>query len=487
MKRMESSITKPDPGADARILVVDDNPSIHRDFELVLLENADDADLEADERQMYGKAAAPAVLKPAYTIDHALSGIEGVAKVKQAVAEERPYQLAFVDIRMPGMDGVETIQRIWERDSRIQVVICTAFSDYSWEDLVRRLGRTDNLLVLKKPFDNIEVTLLASTLTEKWFLARRAALKQEQMELLVARRTQKLLELQPHDLPAEAVPLAGSDGPMASEESPLVLLVEDDTKLSAQISQGLGNAYRVIEARDGEEGLRQAQETVPDLVITELNARRLDGLSLCRRLKRAEITSHIPVIVVTARGQADSQGRALEAGADHYLAKPLSLPQLKARVDALLLAPGRVPGRLGPQSTLPPPNLAANQADAQFLRRAIETVDRHLSDFEFNVEALAKKVAVSRRQLFRKLKAVTGGTPNALIRAMRLKRAAQLLKESQMTVTEITYAVGFSDLKHFRSLFLDHFGVLPGEYARQASQEEYAQKQPGTTAPRAKE
>jgi len=274
---------------------------------------------------------------------------------------------------------------------------------------------------------------------------------------------------------------------MASEESPLVLLVEDDTKLSAQISQGLGNAYRVIEARDGEEGLRQAQETVPDLVITELNARGLDGLSLCRRLKRAEITSHIPVIVVAARGQADSQGRALEAGADHYLAKPLSLPQLKARVDALLLAPGRVPGRLGPQSTLPPPNLAATQADAQFLRRAIETVDRHLSDFEFNVEALAKKVAVSRRQLFRKLKAVTGDTPNALIRAMRLKRAAHLLKESQMTVTEITYAVGFSDLKHFRSLFLEHFGVLPGEYACKAPLEEYARNTPGTTAPQVKE
>ena len=201
-------------------MVVDDNPSIHRDFELVLLENAEDADLEADERQMYGKAAAPAVLKPAYTVDHALSGIEGVEKVKQALAEERPYQLAFVDIRMPGMDGVETIQRIWERDSRIQVVICTAFSDYSWEDLVRRWGQTNNLLVLKKPFDNIEVTLLASTLTEKWFLARQAALKQEEMELLVARRTQKLLELQPHALPAEALPPAGPDGPMRAKSCP---------------------------------------------------------------------------------------------------------------------------------------------------------------------------------------------------------------------------------------------------------------------------
>jgi transcriptional regulator GlxA family with amidase domain len=163
--------------------------------------------------------------------------------------------------------------------------------------------------------------------------------------------------------------------------------------------------------------------------------------------------------------------RALEAGADHYLAKPLSLPLLKARVDELLLARGKAHERLGPESILQPSNLAANQADAQFLRRALEIVDRHLSDFEFDVEALAKKVAVSRRQLFRKLKAVTGGTPNALIRTMRLKRAAQLLKESQMTVTEITYAVGFSDLKHFRSLFLEHFGVLPGDYPRKAASE----------------
>ena len=119
--------------------------------------------------------------------------------------------------------------------------------------------------------------------------------------------------------------------------------------------------------------------------------------------------------------------------------------------------------------TLQPRKLAANQADAQFLRRTLETVDRHLSDFEFDVDTLARKLAVSRRQLFRKLGAITGGTPHALIRSMRLKRAAQLLQESQMTVTEITYAVGFSDLKHFRTVFKEQFGVLPGDYAKTAS------------------
>jgi len=113
--------------------------------------------------------------------------------------------------------------------------------------------------------------------------------------------------------------------------------------------------------------------------------------------------------------------------------------------------------------------VAPNQMDAMFLRRTIETIEQHLADYEFDVEALAKKLAVSRRQLFRKLKAVVDRTPNSLIRNLRLNRAAQLLKESRMTVTEITYAVGFADLKHFRSVFREQFGVLPAEFNKPES------------------
>jgi transcriptional regulator GlxA family with amidase domain len=123
----------------------------------------------------------------------------------------------------------------------------------------------------------------------------------------------------------------------------------------------------------------------------------------------------------------------------------------------------------GQETTLQARDLAANQVDAQFLRRVIDTVEAHLTDFEFNVDVMAQKLAVSRRQLFRKLKAVTGCTPNTFLRSMRLKQAARLLEESPMTVTEITYAVGFSDLKHFRTVFREHFGVLPAEYSKKAS------------------
>jgi DNA-binding response OmpR family regulator len=458
-----------------RILIIDDNPNIHRDFELVLLDNLDNPDLEADEQRMYGAAAQASIAKPACTLDHALSGLEGIERVQQALAQDRPYQLAFVDIRMPGIDGVETIERVWQIDPRIQIVICTAYADYSWEDLARRLGPTDKLLLLKKPFDNIEVTLLASTLTEKWFLARQAALKLEQMELLVARRTQKILTLQRLESPAKAQddsPLpATPDGAPAGKELPLLLLVEGSAEVRRPMAKGLEADYRVIEARDGEQGLRQAQETVPDIIVTASSLPRLDGIGLCRRLKSDELASHIPVILLAAGGAEDSQVSALEAGADDYLAKPFSLPLLKARVDNLLRSRGKLHEHDSQELALLPRELAASQLDAQFLRRTIDIVERHLADFEFDVAALAQSMAVSRRQLFRKLKAVTGSTPNVFIRSLRLKRAAQLLGETSMTVTEITYAVGFSDLKHFRTVFREQFGMLPGEYTRKRQAE----------------
>ena len=183
-----------------RILIIDyDNPRIHRDFELVFLDESENPELDADDQRVYGMPAPARPAKPEYTLDHAHSGLEGVEKVTQAKATGQPYQVAFVDIRMPGIDGVETIERIWQVDSSIQVVICTGpIADYSQEDLVRHLGHTDKLSCClgKKPFDSIEVTQLARTLTRKWQLNRQAALKLEQMELLVSQRTQKVLDLQ---------------------------------------------------------------------------------------------------------------------------------------------------------------------------------------------------------------------------------------------------------------------------------------------------
>lgn len=175
-----------------RVLAIDDNTAIHADYRKVLATN-DDSDLGDIESLLFGDENAE---KPtpktqvAYEIDSAYQGQEGLAMVEQANAEGRPYAVAFVDIRMPpGWDGVETAQRIWEVDPDLPIILCTAYSDHSWEEITNRLDRPDQLLILKKPFDNVELRQLAASQTEKWRLMKIANLKREELESLVAQRT----------------------------------------------------------------------------------------------------------------------------------------------------------------------------------------------------------------------------------------------------------------------------------------------------------
>jgi signal transduction histidine kinase len=163
-----------------RILLIDDNPSIHEDFKKVLIAPEQNSSLLSDARA--GLMGRPTRSEPAerqtasvdFELECALQGQEGLAMLEAALAEERPYAMAFVDIRMPpGWDGVRTIEELWAKDPELQVVICTAYSDYSWEETINRLGHSDRLLILKKPFDSIEILQLASALTHKWNMVRR--------------------------------------------------------------------------------------------------------------------------------------------------------------------------------------------------------------------------------------------------------------------------------------------------------------------------
>jgi two-component system, sensor histidine kinase and response regulator len=183
------------PCADTaeRILVIDDNPAIHEDFRKIFGAGLESSTaLSASEAALFGDAPAP-TLRPQFRIESAMQGEEGVTLIERAKAEQRPYALAFVDVRMPpGIDGIETIARIWDRDPDVQIVICTAYSDYSWEDMRKKLGSSDRLVILKKPFDNIEVLQLANALTEKWRLAQQAQLRMADLERMVEQRTQDL-------------------------------------------------------------------------------------------------------------------------------------------------------------------------------------------------------------------------------------------------------------------------------------------------------
>jgi len=186
-------------GTVHRILIIDDNPSIHKDFQTILVEEEDSGSLDTLRAEVFGDKTGNTGPKSVYELDFASQGKDGCEKVDKASSENRPYELAFVDMRMPpGWDGLKTIERIWKIDPKVQVVICTAYSDYSWGEITDRLGKSENLLILKKPFDSAEVAQLASALTEKWVLARQASLKTSQLEQMVKERTDDLKTINEH-------------------------------------------------------------------------------------------------------------------------------------------------------------------------------------------------------------------------------------------------------------------------------------------------
>ncbi|MDA0806481.1 MAG: response regulator [Planctomycetota bacterium] len=180
-----------------RIIIIDDSEAIHEDFRKILCSDAGAEELSDDEAFLFGDDGdSKSSWERPFELDSALQGKDGLNLVSQAVQEGRPFAMAFVDMRMPpGWDGVETIERLWQADPELQVVICTAYSDYSWKETIDRLGMSDQLLILKKPFDVAEVSQLAMALTERWSLERISHMKQNDLERLVEERTADLAKM----------------------------------------------------------------------------------------------------------------------------------------------------------------------------------------------------------------------------------------------------------------------------------------------------
>jgi two-component system sensor histidine kinase/response regulator len=181
------------PNKNHRILVIDDNRAIHEDFKKILgKKKAASSNLAETEAALFGDETSQIDL-PEFQIDSAFQGQEGLDLIEKSLQENHPYSMAFVDVRMPpGWDGVETTAQIWEKYPDLQVVICTAYSDYSWEEMLKKLGYSDRLVILKKPFDNIEVLQLAISMTEKWRLYQQAKLRLDDLEKMVSERTAAL-------------------------------------------------------------------------------------------------------------------------------------------------------------------------------------------------------------------------------------------------------------------------------------------------------
>ncbi len=252
-------------------------------------------------------------------------------------------------------------------------------------------------------------------------------------------------------------------------EPPLrILLVEDHPDTARYVASCLGPGVETALATDGRRGLEMALKTIPDLVISDVMLPGMDGYALCRTMKNDERTSHIPVILLTAKADQPSRLQGLEQGADAYLFKPFDEEELLVRVRKLLELRGHLQAYYR--------NLFAGQALSStpvgvqieniFVQKLCAALDRHLDDHRFQVSALAQAVGMQQPQLFRKLRALTGQAPNAFIRNYRLGRARAMLAETGLSISEIAYACGFSAPAHFTHAFTRAFGMSPKAYRK---------------------
>ena len=244
---------------------------------------------------------------------------------------------------------------------------------------------------------------------------------------------------------------------------PVILIVEDNADVRLYIRDNLPGIYQILEAEDGAEGVKVAQETIPDLIISDVMMPKKDGYELCRILKMDERTSHIPIILLTAKAASENRIEGLETGADDYLVKPFEPRELAARVSNLIELRRKLRDRFGKRIPLEPGEIAVTSVDDRFFRKVMVAVDQHMGEEAFNVEALSHDVGMSRRQLHRKLIALTGLPASDFIRYLRLCRAMEMLKGNAGSVSEIAYRVGFGDPFHFSKTFHKQFGMAPSE------------------------
>ena len=247
-----------------------------------------------------------------------------------------------------------------------------------------------------------------------------------------------------------------------------ILIVEDNFEVRQYIKSLFNKKYIVLEAKDGQEGIDLAEEESPDVIISDVMMPALDGINMCKIIKSDVKTSHIPVILLTARTSLIYTVEGLEKGADDYITKPFNPRILELKVRNLIAASDRLKKIYADRETLDiePKKVTLTSMDEKFIQNALESIERNMANSEYTIKDLGRDVGFSRMQLYRKLKALTGLSTNEFIRNIRMKRAAQLIEQDQLTIAEVTYEVGFTDLQYFRSCFKKQFGVNPSEYGK---------------------
>jgi DNA-binding response OmpR family regulator len=255
----------------------------------------------------------------------------------------------------------------------------------------------------------------------------------------------------------------------SADGKPIVLVVEDNADLRDYIREYLKSDYAVHEARNGKEAYHQALEIVPDIIISDVMMPEMDGMELCRAVKQDVRTSHVPVILLTARAGTDSKIEGFDVGADEYVTKPFNSKELVARVRNLIEQRRLLRKKFSAGVVLKPGEVAVTSLDDALLKKVMAAVEKNMNDENYGVDDLARDACLSQRQLSRKLLSLTNLSPAEFIRYIRLERARELLEKDAGSVAEIAYQVGFGSPSYFSSCFRERFGKPPSEIRPQNS------------------
>jgi len=243
-----------------------------------------------------------------------------------------------------------------------------------------------------------------------------------------------------------------------------IIIVEDNEDLRFYLKENLRGQYHVEEATNGKEGWDKIKQTNPDLVVSDIMMPLMDGIELAKKIKTDTLTAHIPVILLTAMGSEEKQIEGFQAGVNDYITKPFTFEILASRIKNLLAHQKLLQKRFQKQIEVNPSEVTVTPVDEKFLKQALDVVEKFIDNPDFSVEEFSREMHMSRVGLYKKILSLTGKGPLEFIRSIRLKRAAQLLEKSGMSIAEIAYEVGFNNPKNFSKYFKEEFKVLPSQY-----------------------
>ena len=245
-----------------------------------------------------------------------------------------------------------------------------------------------------------------------------------------------------------------------------ILVVEDNNDMRAFLAEQLEEQHTVFTAADGEEGYKLAQEHNPDLIVSDIMMPKVDGIELCRMIKTNVQTSHIPVILLSARTADNVKISGYEVGADSYISKPFNFELLLVRIKKLIEQQEDRRKEFKKNISVDPSAITITSLDEQLVKKALELIEKNMDNTSYSVESLSSDMGMSRMNLYRKIQSITGQTPTEFIRSIRLKRAAQILSaDNKLSMAEVADMVGFSSSSYFTKCFKEQFGVLPTQYA----------------------